>query len=373
MAQIHLITLSYIIITLIQLYFLFRYLIPFVFSKKQVGTSQQNKESVSIVICAHNELLNLQKNLASFLNQQFDNFEVVLVNDRSDDGSKEWLNAQEKLAPHLTVVHIEETPDNYNPKKYALTKGIEAAQNEILLLSDADCQPASVYWVDRMSQSFTKSTSIVLGVSLYEKRKGFLNQFINFETLQTALLYLSFAYKNEPYMGVGRNLAYRKSFFLAQGGFEDISSIMGGDDDLWVNSHATKDNVAICTQPESLTFSTPKETWRSFFRQKKRHLSVGKHYKTKDLWSLGIFHFTQSMVWIIFLLSWVLGSPANYLVLISLFLLRLLGQYVVFYKLSIKFGIKFTHYSLPCLEILFIGYYWIWGIYASLTKQLKWK
>jgi cellulose synthase/poly-beta-1,6-N-acetylglucosamine synthase-like glycosyltransferase len=373
MEQIHILIIIYIALFLIQAYFQFHYFLAFVFHKNKSHNPINSDKTVSVVICAHNELQNLKNHLPKILNQAHHNYEVIIINDRSDDGSKEWLKNQEYIYPHLKTFHITQTPNNYNPKKYALTKGIEMAKNDIILLSDADCEPASPYWVDRMSHSFNDSTNIVLGVSLYKKRPGLLNQFIRFETLQTALLYLSFAFKGVPYMGVGRNLAYKKSFFNETGGFENFKSIMGGDDDLWVNRHSTKDNTAICTHPESLTFSNPKESWTSFFQQKKRHLSVGKYYKTKDKIRLGLYHFTLSMLWILFILTCVLGNPSDCLILSFLFLMHLIGQYVVFYKLSIKFGIKFMHYNLPLLEILFIGYYWIWGIYATLTKHLKWK
>ena len=373
MDQIHLYSLIFFIVFLIQAYFHFRYFFPFVLGKPQAQEQIPKTEAVSVVICAHNEHRNLKQNLPQFLNQDFEDFEVILVNDRSNDGSKDWLTKQEETYAHLKVISIEKTHINFNPKKYALTKGIESASYDIILLSDADCQPASVHWIDRMSQSFRKSTTIVLGASLYKKKKGLLNQFIRFETLQTALLYLSFAFKKEPYMGVGRNLAYRKSYFQKNNGFQNLSSILGGDDDLWVNRHAKQGNTEICTHPESLTYSNPKESWSSFFKQKKRHISVGKYYKVKDKLKLGLLHFTQTLLWSLFILGILLGSPTDCLILSFLMLIYVVGQYVVFYKLSINFGIKFWHYNLPVLEILFILYYWIWGIYASLTKHLKWK
>jgi cellulose synthase/poly-beta-1,6-N-acetylglucosamine synthase-like glycosyltransferase len=373
MDQFHFISLIFFAALLIQSYFYFRYFIPLVFQKNKTSTANCKAEAVSVIICAHNELENLKQNLSLFLIQEFEDYEVILVNDRSEDGSQEWLNKQRENYPNLKVITIEETPENFNPKKYALTKGIYTAKNEIILLSDADCQPGSLHWVDKMARSFSKSISIVLGASLYQKRKGFLNQFIRFETLQTALLYLSFAYKKEAYMGVGRNLAYRKSFFIDHDGFKDLSPLMGGDDDLWVNRHATKENTRICMHPESLTFSNPKEKWSSFFRQKKRHLSVGKYYKQSDKMKLGLFHASQTLLWIFFILGIVLGSPTDCLILSSLILIHLLGQYVAFYKLSINFGIRFEQHKLLVLEALFIFYYWIWGTYASLTKHLKWK
>ncbi|SMG15494.1 Glycosyltransferase, catalytic subunit of cellulose synthase and poly-beta-1,6-N-acetylglucosamine synthase [Marivirga sericea] len=373
MEQIHLVSILFITAFIIQYYFLFRYFLSFVNKKPSLSKRPKGKQAVSVIICAHNELKNLQENLLLFLNQEFEDFEVIVVNDRSNDGSAEYLDKQVKLFPILKTVPISSTPIGFNPKKYAITEGIEAAKNDIILLSDADCYPASAQWIDRMSQCFTTSTSIVLGASLYEKRKGFLNQFIRFETLQTALLYLSFAFKKEPYMGVGRNIGYRKSFFLAKNGFQGFRSLMGGDDDIWVNRYANKENTQICTQAESLTFSNPKESWGSFFLQKKRHLSVGKYYKSKDKMKLGLFHLSQAMLWILFILGLMLGNPTVCLILSFLILMHLVGQYVVFYHLSINFGIRFMHYNLPTLEILFVLYYWIWGIYASLTKHLKWK
>jgi glycosyltransferase involved in cell wall biosynthesis len=373
MVQIHILVIIFITLFLIQAYIRFYYFLPFVFEGNAKKKSLKNSKAVSVIICAHNEMNNLKNHLPKFLNQKHQNYEVIIVNDRSDDGSKEWLKNQEQIYPHLKTVHISITPNKLNPKKHAITQGIETARNDIILLSDADCEPASRHWVDRMSQSFNDSIDIVLGASLYKKRTGLLNQFIRYETLQTALLYLSSAFKSVPYMGVGRNLAYKKSFFNENGGFKKIKYIMGGDDDLWVNKYSTKENTTICTHPESLTFSNPKESWGGFFHQKKRHLSVGKYYKIKDKIRLGLFHLTQSMLWVLFILGCMLGNPTDCLILSFLFLMHQIGQYVVYYKLSIKFGIKFLHYELPILEIVFIAYYWTWGIYATLTKHLKWK
>ncbi|WKV11322.1 glycosyltransferase [Marivirga harenae] len=373
MEQIQVIFIIFIVVILIQAYFNIYYFFTFVYSKNDEEEFCDELKPTSVIICAHNELKNLKNHLPKFLNQTHDNYEVILVNDRSNDGSQEWLEDLETSHSHLKVLHISETPVEFNAKKYALTKGIELAKNEIILLSDADCEPNSRHWVDIMSRSFKESTSIVLGVSLYKKRLGILNQFIRFETLQTALLYLSFAQRGSPYMGVGRNMAYRKSFFEQKNGFQNFKSVMGGDDDLWVNQHSTKENTRICTHFTSLTLSNPKENWSAFFQQKKRHLSVGKHYKTDDKLRLGLFHLTQSIAWILFILGCMLGNPTDCLILSFLFLTHVAGQYVVFYKLSIKFGIKFVYYNLPIMELFFNCYYWTWGIYASLTKHLKWK
>lgn len=373
MTEMSLLGIAFIFSFLIQLYFQSKYFIPFIFHKSDHDFNKSSKKPVSVIICAHNELKNLKTNLISFLNQHYEDYEVILVNDRSKDGTKEWLNKVQLQNRKLKVIDIAKVPNHYNPKKYAITIGVKEANNEILLLSDADCKPSSSNWIDRMSSLFTNKIDIVLGVSLYHKGSGFLSQFINFETLQTALLYLSFAHKNSPYMGVGRNIGYRKSFFLKTNGFDGFQEIMGGDDDLWVNKNANKDNTEICISPDAITFSTPKSNWKEYLNQKKRHLSVGKYYKNKDKFKLGLFHFSQTLIWILLIFSLILGSRTEFLILSLTFLLRLIGQYVVFYKLSINFGILFRHYFLPITEFFFVGFYWIWGVYASLTKHHKWK
>src|SRR5690606_33778770 len=122
-------------------------------------------------------------------------------------------------------------------KKYGLTLGIKAASHEWILLTDADCRPNSRRWIRSMSRYFDEDTQFVLGFSPYRATAGLLNLFIRFETMLTAIQYFSFGWLGNPYMGVGRNLAYRKSKFLEEKGFNNFLHVTGGDDDLFVNQH----------------------------------------------------------------------------------------------------------------------------------------
>ena len=130
-----------------------------------------------------------------------------------------------------------------------------------------------------MINSFDESTDVILGASTYEKRKGILNKLIRFDTAMIAINYLSFAKAGIPYMGVGRNLAYkRKSYELAKG-FKSHYYLASGDDDLLVNQIANKNNTKIVLDEESITISKPKENWKSWIFQKKRHHTTNVHYK----------------------------------------------------------------------------------------------
>ena len=181
---------------------------------------KRNTEAVSVVICAKNEYSNLKKNLPQILNQDYPDFEVILVNDASDDYTHELLEDFERKYEKLKVITIKENLNFFSGKKFALSIGIKSAKNDLLLLTDADCYPNSPNWIRHMADPFSDpETEIVLGYGPYEKKPGILNAIIRFDTLMVAVQYFSFALKQKAFMGVGRNLAYRKSLFYKNGGF----------------------------------------------------------------------------------------------------------------------------------------------------------
>src|SRR5690606_21248805 len=113
-----------------------------------------------------------------------------------------------------------------NGKKYGLRQGSREAKHDILLLTDADCRPGG-QWAREMVSAFDEDTTVVLGYSPYLNTSGILNTFIRFEALLTGIQYLGLARLGFPSMGVGRNLAYRKSFFTSTNGFDGIMTVTG--------------------------------------------------------------------------------------------------------------------------------------------------
>jgi len=253
---------------------------------------------VSIIVCAHNELQNLKILLDKLHVQAYTEFELVVVDDRSDDGTYDYLLRLEKTWDNLKVVRIEWTPRHIHEKKYAISLGVRAASFDHLLFTDADCEPRSMYWIKTMMNQFTDSVEFVLGFSYYKGYPGILNRFIRHETLQTAMLYLTMALSGLPYMGVGRNLGYRKSFFLEKKGFSKMLRVVGGDDDLFVNRYARKSNTLPVIHPDAVIFSEPKLNLRAYLIQKIRHLSVGKKYRRRHKLILGLFTFSKFLFWV---------------------------------------------------------------------------
>lgn len=339
-------------------------------SKKPMSPND-HVPGVSVIICARNEYENLQKLIPALCQQNFHRFEIIVVNDKSTDETKGYLANEKENIKNLKIVNIDHTPPHINSKKYALALGIKLAEYDTLLLTDADCMPASSNWISVMSQEFkNSSTKIAIGFSQYASAKGLLNLFIRFETLYTAIQYLSLALAGRPYMGVGRNLAYSKSFFLEKKGFKDHLNITGGDDDLFVNKNASNENTGVVIGSESIVFSEPKKTWKEYFKQKKRHLSVGKHYRLKDRVRLSLLFLSQFFFWVAFIVLLILWQEPYFVV--GGFVLRIAVQYFIFYKASKKLGDKVQLWALPLLDVLYVMYYIATGISALASRDIKW-
>lgn len=267
---------------LIQLfYYLFFFLRVTSLSKKTQEGLVAEKPPVSVLICARNEAENLLKFLPQVLEQDYPDFEVIVVNDCSWDTTEEVLARLKEKYSNLYVTKINEDAKFSHGKKLALTIAIKAAKNEILLLTDADCVPASKNWISGMVQHFDDTTHIVLGYGGYSRSGGLLNLLIQFDTIFIALQYLTFARAGLPYMGVGRNLAYRKSLFFAAKGFASHYKLASGDDDLFINQVANRKNTRIEVQPDTFTWSVPGNTFKDWFHQKKRHFTTAAFYRFK--------------------------------------------------------------------------------------------
>ena len=316
--------LFYVFASVVEIQFLYYVIIFGRFSFLKPKNKAENNQPVSVIICAKNESKNLKNKLELFINQQYSKFELVLINDRSTDDTLEvlhwFINTYDERLKYrnisVKIVNIQENEQFWGSKKYALTLGIKAATNELLLFTDADCEPVSPFWIQEMIARFSDKKTIVLGYGGYRFIKNsFLNKIIRFETLMTAIQYFSYAKMGVPYMGVGRNLAYTKSQFFAVSGFANHMHIRSGDDDLFINQIATKKNTEVCYTPNSFTISEPKTSFEEWSLQKRRHISTASFYKFHHKLLLGLFYLSQNLFWVLavillifqYQLYWILG------------------------------------------------------------------
>ena len=327
----------FVAVSLIQLLYhwlLFRH--TAFYTKKEKLTSQQHP--VSVIVCARDEAGNLAHNLPGVLVQTYPTtHEVIVVNDNSEDETKYLLEELRKTFKHLQTVNLNYEAKLIPGKKYPLSIGIKEARHEVVLLTDADCMPASEYWMQKMQDGYTEGIEIVLGYGAYSKKPGVLNKLIRFETFHTALQYFSYALAGMPYMGVGRNLSYTKKLFFQNKGFSSLNHVTGGDDDLFINMVATKDNTSVVIDPEAVTISEPKTTWRDWIRQKTRHFSTGKFYKGKHRFLLGLYALSHFLFYPLFVVSLLFF---DWRLALGIFIVRLITQGWIFYKSMEKLNEK---------------------------------
>jgi glycosyltransferase involved in cell wall biosynthesis len=349
---------AFVALTAVQLfYYVFFFSRIAFYKQRQKDQSQQHP--VSVVICARDEDENLARNLPGVLVQQYPStHEVVVVNDNSLDDSKYILQELKKTFKSLNIVELTQEAMLISGKKYPLSIGIREAKHEILLLTDADCVPSSEWWIQKMQDAYDNHIDIVLGYGAYHKRKGVLNKLIRFETFHTALQYLSYALAGLPYMGVGRNLSYKKNVFLTNKGFSSINHIPSGDDDLFINKVATKKNTAVVIDPDALTRSIPKTTWGGWLKQKSRHYTTAKYYKPKHKFLLGLY-FTTQFLYYPLLAAAILFYDWRYV--LGVFGVRLLWQGFILYKSMKKMGEKDLWPWFVFLDLWMFFYYIIFA------------
>jgi len=325
---------------LIQLfYYLFFYLR---IATYKVKAKETKKLPVSIIVCAKDEAENLENFLPTILEQDYYDYEVIVVNDGSTDETGDVLKRLNSKYKGLYITTIPENTKLRQGKKLAVTIGIKAAKNEWILLTDADCKPVSKNWINNMQNNFSDKNELVLAYGGYMEQKGFLNKLIRFDSMFIAMQYFSFALAGIPYMGVGRNLAYRKSLFFKNKGFAGHLKLKSGDDDLFVNKVATKDNTGIELSQESFTRSVPESKFGSWIYQKKRHLTTGHLYQLKHKLILGTEILSRALFYISFIASFMFSSLI--IVLLSAFFIRFILQLIIFYKASVKFNEKKVFY-----------------------------
>jgi cellulose synthase/poly-beta-1,6-N-acetylglucosamine synthase-like glycosyltransferase len=353
----------------IQLFYYFFFFIRLAFYKsKPVSTSQP--QPVSVIICARDEAANLAKNLPGSLVQQYaTTHEVIVVNDNSYDESKYILEEYHRQYKQLHIVELTQEARFIPGKKYPLSIGIKTAKHEVVLLTDADCVPASEFWIYKMQAGFTNNKEIVLGYGAYHKKKGLLNKLIRWETFHTALQCLSFAQAGFAYMGVGRNLSYKKSLFFRNKGFSAFNHISSGDDDLFINQVANQKNTGIVIDHNAFTLSEPPITWAGWKKQKRRHYSTGKYYRTSTKFLLGLYSGSHILFYPLFITSlfysWKLALPV--------FAARLILQSIILYNAMKKLNEKDLYPYFVLLDLWTVLYYLYFSFAIFRKPPASWK
>lgn len=333
---------------------------------------QTKRIAVSVIVCAKNEEENVKTLIPLLLKQDYFDYEIVLIDNSSSDNTLDIFEEFEKINNNIKIVRVVNNETFWGNKKYALTLGIKAAKNDYLIFTDADCYPTSKNWIKEMSSQFTLKKTIVLGYGGYEKiSNSFLNKLIRFETLLTATQYFSWAKIGFPYMGVGRNLAYKKDEFFSINGFIEHMKIRSGDDDLFINQAANKSNITFNYNKESSTYSKPKTKYSEWFIQKRNHVSTAQHYKSFDRFQLSLFFISQVLFFVFAII--LLALQFNWIIVLSLIVFRYLFTWISLSYSAKNLAEKDVMYWYPFLEIALLLTQINAFITNKFSKPAQWK
>lgn len=326
---------------------------------------------VSVIVCAKNEEQNLRENLPLILEQQYPEFEVIVINDNSDDETNNLLFDLSQKYPHLVFRNLQQESHTMRGKKFALTIGLKAAKNDIVVVTDADCKPSGAVWLREMRLKFEENKEVVLGYAPYQKQKGFLNKCIRYETFWAAMQYLSFAMAGMPYMGVGRNMAYKRKLFFHQNVFVKNPELLSGDDDLLINEIANGTNTKVQLAPESFVLSKPKTTWEEWIHQKRRHITTARHYKLKHQFFLTLLSLSHVLFYFSFVLLIVYSNIQ--LEILCIFGIRYFIMMLILIPSMKKLKEPDLIFWFPIMDLLLPLYYYIMtpSLFKNTTRTWK--
>lgn len=338
----------------------------FVFKRTTFGQVEPVLEgkTVTVVIAIQDDILSFKKNLPYITNQDYPGAELIVVYDGTSD--EDFLQLQQLINEYESVRLVRnETAELNSGKRAALALGVQAAQSEFVLFTDADCRPGSSNWISLMLGGVTSpQIDVVIGISPYTKDERFLNRFIQFETLHSASQMIGFLNLGKPYMGLGRNLLFRRQALLDSNAL-DFAPLISGDDDLTVNKISNSNNTKWVRGADAYVYTKNKKNFKEYIHQKKRHFSAGKYYKKEDQNRLGVLALSHSFFMLIMMLVFILYPQFSTLFL-GLFLIRsivvvgVLQSNAKLFTMPIAWCWIFTFdLFLPIYYLLFSGYIFI--------------
>lgn len=352
---------------LVQLFYFWVFFSRLAFYK--VGGDFKETPPVSVVITASNQYRALRDNLPALFEQDYPDFEVVVVNDNSDDDTDELLKSFSDKYPQLRVVELTQSLNWFRGRKFPLSLGLKSAGSEILILTDADCRPAGNQWLHNIVSAYRGKTSVVLGYATW-KTNSSINKWLRFTAFYDALMYLSMAAAGLPFKGIGKNLSYLKSLFYAHKGFSSHYTIDAGDDELFVNRAATRKNTTIVPAPGAQVYSTKPVSFISWLKLERTRLSIRRFFRFKHRIMIQVFNLSNFIFFAMFIV--LLTMDIAPLAVLAVFLLRFISQMVIFGLSQKHLAEKKLLLLSPLFEVFLILIdFFIW-LLLIFTKKNKW-
>lgn len=331
------------------------------YKKKDRAKSDDQLEPVSVVVCARDAYEYLQDLVPVLLTQDYPDYEIVIVNDCSEDETEEWLKDIERREPKIRPVQLRQHLNFFNGKKFPLSMGIKSAKNDLIVLTDVNCLPTNSQWLRSVVNSYGNNTEVVIGYSPYMNKKGLFNQIMRFDAVQYAMQYLSAALNKHPYMGIGTNLSYRKDLFYRHKGFTSHYTTSVGDDDLFVSQVAKGKNTEVLIDAENAILTTPPHKFGMWAHIKSSRYSTIPQYDTKAKFSSALFTWSHFLFYASFIALLILkpafalsiGAVYYIPILTFFFLLRYGTQMIIYHGTTKRLGEKGLLPGLILYDLIF--------------------
>jgi len=358
---------TFAIAAIIQLFYFWVFFSRLAFyRRKNIETRQP---PVSVIITSHSELNFLGDNLPFILQQDYPEFEVVVVNDNSDDDTSDFLTQLSLETPNLQVVELKQSLNWFKGKKFPLSIGIKSAKYDFVVLTDADCHPTSSTWLSEIVSASKPNTEIVLGYSTFATTSG-INRLLRFTAFYDALFFLSMALSGIPFKGNGKNLAYKRQLFYRQQGFISHYIIKAGDDELFVNKAAKKRNTEVMISNDSRVISQKPITLGDWLKKEKTRLSLRRHFRFPHRLLLSLYALTSLLFYGLF--TTLLVLHISWIILVPVLMLRILSQWILFGKGTKKLSERGLWFLSPIFEFFIMLTDIILWFIILFTKKNKW-
>ncbi len=333
------------------------------FSKK---INQIPEIKISVVVAAKNEEANISNLINTLTNQNYDKtlFEVIIVDDNSTDST--YVRTRQLISDKTNFSLIKEDSKPFPGKKGALTIGIKKAQNDFIMITDADCIPQKD-WLKIYSGIFSKGYDFVFGVAPFYKENSFINNLSCFENIRSSILSFSATILGLPYSAAARNFGFKKSSFEKIKGYSNTLETVSGDDDLLIREAVkNKMRIGLSTEKESFVYSKTKNNFKGYLKQKARHTQTSLHYLPIHKLFLSLWHLLN----LFFLFSPILIFIDS--IFLSLFLVKIIIDIIIVYSIQKLFSYDFNPLKIFYLQIIY-EIFLILNFFHALIGETDWK
>jgi cellulose synthase/poly-beta-1,6-N-acetylglucosamine synthase-like glycosyltransferase len=359
--------LAFLVVILVQMIYYWMFFSRLAFHKPRKVSD--GKPPVSVIVLARNQYNDLLHTLPVLLGQDYPEFEVLVADDNSDDGSDELLEKLTEQHANLRVVKLTQSLNWFKGRKFPLSLGIKSANHDVLLLTDIQFRPAGKNWISELAGSYSENTEIVLGYATYDTSSK-LNKWLRFMAFYDGLVYLSMALSGRTFKGIGSNLSYRKSLFYRHKGFSSHYVINAGDDELFVNRTATGRNVRIQVSGNSMVKSAKPVSLLQWLAKEKTRLSIRRYFKFSHRALISVFSTSTFLFYLIFILLLLL--QIQWPVVVGLFAVRFISQMIIFVLAQKRLSEKNLLLLSPFFEVILVLVdLFIW-IRLLLSKKSTW-